>query len=85
VCSAHWEIRNACQILVGKPEGKRPLARPRNRWEDIIKVNLGKYGVDWIHLAQIRDRLRVLVNTIMNCRVSCKAENSELAQRLYTN
>jgi hypothetical protein len=60
-----------CQ-LVGKPEGKRPLDRPRRRWEDNIKMDLqevgGGYG-DWMELAQDRDRWRALVNAVMNFRV----------------
>jgi hypothetical protein len=66
------EFRNACKILVGKPEGKRPLGRPRCRWEDNIKMGLREIGfrdVDWIHWAQDRDRWRALVNTLMNLRV----------------
>jgi hypothetical protein len=58
--------------MVGKPEGRRPLERPRRRWEDNIKMDLGEIGfgdVDWIHLALDRDRLRALVNTVMNLRV----------------
>jgi hypothetical protein len=58
--------------LVGKSEGKRPLARPRCRWVDDIKMDLtdiGWDGVDWIHMAQERDQWRALVNTIMNFRV----------------
>jgi hypothetical protein len=58
--------------LVEKPEGKRPLGRPRRRWEDNIKMDLGKIGfgdVDWIHLAQHRDRWGALVNTMLNLRV----------------
>jgi hypothetical protein len=63
---------NAYRILVGKPEGKRPLGRPRRRWVDNIKKDLreiGQDGVDWIELAQDRDQLRALVNTVMNLRV----------------
>jgi hypothetical protein len=60
------ETRNAYRILVGKPEGKRPLERPRRRWVDNIKMD----GVDWIELAQDRDQWRALVNTVMNLRVS---------------
>jgi hypothetical protein len=58
-------------ILVGKPEGKRPLGRPRRRWEDNIKMDLQdvEWGVDWIELAQDRDRWRALVNAVMNLRV----------------
>jgi hypothetical protein len=54
------EVRSAYNILVGKPEGRRPLGRPRHRWEDNIKLDLREVGfgdVDWIHLAQDRDRL----------------------------
>jgi hypothetical protein len=56
----------------GKPEGKRPLGRPRRRWMDNIKMDLreiGWDGVDWIELAQGRDQWRALVNTVMNLRV----------------
>jgi hypothetical protein len=66
------EKRNAYRILVGKPEGKRPLGRPGRRWVDNIKINLGEMGwdgVDWIDLAQDRDQWRALVNTVMNLRV----------------
>jgi hypothetical protein len=65
------EKRNACRILMGKPEGKRPLARPRSRWVDNIKINLreiGWDGMDWINLAQNRDRWMALVNAVMNLR-----------------
>jgi len=60
------------RVLVGKPEGKRPLARPRSRWEDNIKMDLeevGCRGMDWIELAQDRDRWRALVTAVMNLRV----------------
>jgi len=60
------------RVLVGKPEGKRPLGRPRHRWEDNIKMDLqevGCRGMDWIELAQDRDRWRALVNAVMNLRV----------------
>jgi hypothetical protein len=51
------EVRDPYNILVGRPEGRRPLGRPRRRWEDNIKIDLRKIGfVDWIHLAQDRDR-----------------------------
>jgi hypothetical protein len=69
---ARMGVRGVYNILVGRPEGMRPLGRPRRRWEDNIKVNLGEIGfgdVDWIHLAQDRDRWRALVNTVMNLRV----------------
>jgi hypothetical protein len=63
---------NAYRILVGKSEGKRPLGRPRRRWVDNIKMDLGEMGwngMDWIDLAQERDRWRAFVNTVMNLRV----------------
>jgi hypothetical protein len=67
------EVRGAYNILVGRPEGRRPLGSPRRRWEDNIKMDLGEIGfggdVDWIHWAQDRDRWRALVNTVMNLRV----------------
>jgi len=70
-CKIVWCQAN---VVVGKPEGKRPLGRPRRRWEDItsIKMDLqemGCGGMDWIELAQDRDRWRALVNAIMNLRV----------------
>jgi hypothetical protein len=66
------EKRNAYRLLVGKPEGKRPLGSPRRRWVDNIKMDLletGWGGVDWIGLAQDRDKWRAHVNAIMNLRV----------------
>jgi hypothetical protein len=66
------EGRNVYRVLVGKPEGKRPLRRPRRRWEDGIKMDLreiGWGGVEWIQLAQDRDRWRAVVNAVMNLRV----------------
>jgi len=66
------ERRGVYGVLMGKPEGMRPLGRPRHRWEDNIKVDLqevGCGGVDWIELAQDRDRWRALVNPVMNLRV----------------
>jgi hypothetical protein len=66
------EKRNAYRILVGKPEGKRPLGRPSSRWMDNIKMDLRVIGwddMDWIDLAQDRDRWRALVYTVMNLRV----------------
>jgi hypothetical protein len=66
------ERRNVYRLLVGKPEGKRPLGRPRHRWLDNIKMDLLDIGlsvVDWIVLAQDRYRGRALVNAIMNLRV----------------
>jgi hypothetical protein len=67
------EKRNAYRILVGNPEGKRPLGRPRRRWVDNIKLDLREIGWDdgdWIDLAQDRDHWRALVRTVMNLRVS---------------
>jgi hypothetical protein len=66
------EVRAAYKILVGKPEGRRPLGRPRRRWEDNIKMDLMEIGfgdVDWIDLAQVRVMWRAIVNTVMNLRV----------------
>jgi hypothetical protein len=66
------ERRGVCRVLVGKPEGERPLGRPRHRWEDNIKVDIkevGCGGMDWIELAQDRDRWRACVNTVMNLQV----------------
>jgi hypothetical protein len=66
------EKRNVYRFLVGKPEGKRPLGRPSRRWVDNIKMDLleiGWGGVDWIALAQDRDKWRALVNAVMNLRV----------------
>ena len=66
------ERRGVYRVLVGKPEGKRPLRRPRRRWEDNIMLDLqemGCGGVDWIELAQDRDRWGALVNAVMNLRV----------------
>jgi len=64
--------RGVYRVLVGKAEGKRPLGRPRRRWEDNIKMDLqevGNGGIDWIELAQDRERWRALVNAIINLRV----------------
>ena len=65
------EGRGVHRVLVRKPEGKRPLGRPRRRWEDNIKIDLREVGGvgDWMELAQDRDRWRALVNTVMNLRV----------------
>jgi hypothetical protein len=66
------EKRNAYRILVGKPEGKRPLGRPRLRWENNIRMDLRDIGwcdMDWIDLAQDRDQWRALVDTVMNLHV----------------
>jgi hypothetical protein len=66
------EGRGVCRVLVGRSEGKRPLGRPRRRWEDNIKMDLREIGIDrenWIRLAQHRVRWRAFVNTAMNLRV----------------
>jgi len=66
------ERRGIYRALVGKPEGKRPLGRPRHRWEDNIKMDLQEMvwgSMDWIMLAQDRDRWRALVNAIMNLQI----------------
>jgi hypothetical protein len=65
------EKRVVHRVLVGKPEGKRPLGRPRRRWEDNIKMDVEEVGCrgDWMELAQDRDRWRALVSTVKNLRV----------------
>jgi hypothetical protein len=66
------EKRNAYRFLVGKPEGNRPLGRPRRRWVDNFRMHLGEVGwgdVDWIGLAQDRNRWRAVVNSVLNLRV----------------
>ena len=66
------EERGVYRVLVGKPEGKRPLGRPRHRWVDNIRMDLQEVGcgyMDWIWLAQDRDRWRALVSAVMNLRV----------------
>jgi hypothetical protein len=71
-CSTNGENRNAYRLLAGKPEGKRPLGKPRRRWVDNIRMYLGKVGwsdVDWIDLAKDRNRWRALVNLVLNLRV----------------
>jgi hypothetical protein len=65
--------RNAYRLLVGKPEGRRPLGRPRRRWVYNILMNLGEIGwggVDWIGLSQDMDKQRALVNVVMNLWIS---------------
>jgi hypothetical protein len=75
-CARHvariGEKRNAYRLLVGKPEGKRPLGRPRPKWVDNMRMDLGEVGwgdVDWIVLAKDRNRWRALVNSVLNLRV----------------
>ena len=66
------EGRGVHRVLVGKPEGKRPLGRPRRRWEENIKMDLREVGggcVDWMELALDRERWRALVSTVRNLRV----------------
>jgi hypothetical protein len=66
------EVRGCIQLFfIGRPEGRRPLGRPRRRWEDnkMVLREIGFGDVDWIHWAQDRDRWRALVNTVMNLRV----------------
>jgi hypothetical protein len=66
------EERKVYKVLVGKPEGKRPLGRPRRRWEDGLRMDLreiGLEGVDWIRLSQDRDRWRAVLSAVMNLRV----------------
>jgi hypothetical protein len=66
------EGRGVYRVLVGRPESKRPLGRPRRRWEDNIKMDLAEIGIDrtnWIRLTQDRVRWRAFVNTVMNLRV----------------
>jgi hypothetical protein len=66
------ERRGVYRVLMGKPEGNRPLGKPRRRWDEYIKMDLQKVGcggMDWIELAQDRDKWRALVNAVMNHRV----------------
>ena len=66
------ERRGVCRVLVGKPERKRPFGRPRLRWVDNIKMDIqevGCGGMDWIYLAQVRDRWQALLNVVMNLQV----------------
>jgi hypothetical protein len=68
-CGTNGEKMNSCRLLVGKPEGKSPLGRPRYRWVDSIRMALGEVGwgdVDWIGLAKDRNRWRALVNSVLN-------------------
>ena len=70
--------RGVYRVLVGKPEGKRPLGRPRRRWEDNIKMDRQEVGggcEDWMELAQDRDRWRALVSTVLDLRVPKNAGN----------
>ncbi|KAJ4434012.1 hypothetical protein ANN_16331 [Periplaneta americana] len=81
------ESRNAYRVLVGRPEGKRPLGRPRRRWEDNIKMDLREVGYDdrdWINLAQDRDRWRAYVRAAMNLRGIEKTKGGKEEMRLRT-
>ena len=67
------EGRSAFKVLAGKPTGKRPLGRPRRRWEDNIRMDLEEIGINtgnWVYSAQVRDYWRALVNAALNLRVS---------------
>ena len=69
--STYGESRGACRVVVGKPEGRRPLERPKSRWEDNIKMDLREVvwgDTDWIDLAQNRDRRQAFVNAIISLR-----------------
>jgi len=71
-CGAYRRGEGVCRVLVGKPEGKRPLGRPRRRWADNVRTDLQEVGcgyMDWIGLAQDRERWRTLVSAVMNFRV----------------
>jgi hypothetical protein len=71
-CILNFLFLNVYRILVGNPEGQRPLGRPKHRWVDNIKMDIreiGWDGVDWIDMAQDRDQWRALLNTVLNLRV----------------
>ena len=71
-CSTYGAIQNAYRVLVRKPESKRPLGRPRHRWEDTIKMDLREVGCDsrdWIALAEDRNQWRDYVRAVMNLRI----------------
>ena len=78
-CGAYGDGRVAHRVLVGKPEGKRPMGRPRRRWEDNIKTDLQEVGGgcgDWMELAQDKDRWRALVSRVRSLRVPNMRGNS---------
>jgi hypothetical protein len=78
-CSTNGEKRIMCRLLVGKPEGKRPLGRPRRGWVEDVKMDpgeIGRAGVDWIGQDQSRSKWRALVNAVMNLRFPRNAGNS---------
>jgi hypothetical protein len=71
-CNTYGKGRGVYRVLVGKPEGKKPLRRPRRRWKDNIKMDFQEVecaGMDWLELAKDRDRWWALVNAVMNLRV----------------
>jgi len=71
-CSTYGGEESIYRVMVGEPEGKRPLGRPRRRWKDNIIMDVQEVGcgsMDWIELAQDRDRWRALVNAVLNLRV----------------
>ena len=71
-CNTYGESTGVYRVLVGNPERNKPLGRPRRRWEENIKMDLqevGSNGMEWIDVAQDRDRWRALVNEVMNIRV----------------
>jgi hypothetical protein len=72
-CSTNGEKRNACRLLLGKDEGKRPLRRPRRRWANGIKMYFGEIGwagMQWMYLVLGNDQWTVLVKTVMNLRIA---------------
>jgi hypothetical protein len=83
----HIQGRGVYKVLVGKPEGNKPHVRPRHRWEENIMMNLhevGYEGMDWIELAQERDRWQVLVNAVMNLWVPQHVGNFLTSSELVT-
>jgi hypothetical protein len=75
-CSTNWGEEERFRLLVGKPEGRRPLGRPRRRWVDNIRLDLGEVGwcdVGWISLAKDRNRWGALVNSVLKLRVPWNA------------
>jgi hypothetical protein len=81
------QMRHAHSILVEKPKGKRPLGRSRRKWEDNIRMDLRKIGwetVDWIHLAQIRDKLRALVKPVVNLPLPQQASRATVSFSMRT-
>jgi hypothetical protein len=82
--STYGESRGAYWVLVGRPEGRRQLERPRSRWEDNIKMDLREVGwdMDWIHLAQGRDRWWAVANAGMNLHILLNAGNSLTVENL---